>query len=266
LGPWFFADVAIKSDSCGTIWYIWVVHPVWVRPNAPQADPLAAETKELKALSDWIRLRRIDGLSWFNGDTFTPSQATKEQAAATSQIVKMARLSASNGFGFNLVVYVHGPPGVGKSSLGGFVAAEVGGTLCTVHTPTEAGDDLETMLVYVRPRRDKPLVLVLNEWDRTVEMAYRAGAQVRQNAQVYDKRSYTAYMDMLSRSANVITILTANREASVVDPDGTALRPGRVDLQVSMKDVDAVREIAGLRFAPRPSEASEAPETRSKED
>jgi len=65
----------------------------------------------------------------------------------------------------NVVSVIHGDPGSGKSMIPILLAKELNGYLCDSYNPTEPGDDIAIIYNTIMPTVEKPLILVLEEFD-----------------------------------------------------------------------------------------------------
>ena len=62
-------------------------------------------------------------------------------------------------------VFLHGPPGTGKSMIGVLLAETMGGVYCNTLKPWEPGDTLGSLHSQVEPSAEKPLIVCFDEFD-----------------------------------------------------------------------------------------------------
>lgn len=254
-GRWFAAYVTRDNRGNKTIW---LVMPKWcelttVEESAPQPRG--------HAVILWGRSGGAKyGMYYTKTRSVFSGEPTPEQADAVDRILGLAETSEQNGFSFNLVALLHGPPLSGKSRVAFFLARRTGGVVCAEHNPLDAGDDLQNLVQRANPTRDRPLIVVLNEWDVRCRSVFESPGKFRTAdviPRVWDKGSLNDYMDSLSNYNNVIFILTSNvSPEAFAEIDPSVVREGRVDATISMCAVDATRKRAALRFAPAAATAT----------
>lgn len=247
LGRWFLAWVSRSRTGYMQVWLI-----------MPRRVALTAEAIEDKRVGNsikaWFRFGNSkNGMFYFKHEVVRAGEPTAEQQLAMKSILEYARRSATNGFGFTVSVYIHGPPGCGKSQVGTFLARDLGASLCTKHNPFEAGDHMMNMILKVNPTRKNPLVIVSNEWDARARSVFTTPGKYRTKTdcpEVWDKGSYCEYMDDLCSQNNTIFIFTGNSHPDEIDKmDKAVLRDGRIDLKIAMHDVEQVTSKRERRFA-----------------
>lgn len=133
----------------------------------------------------------------------------------------------------NVVSVIHGDPGSGKSMIPILLAKELNGYLCDSYNPTEPGDDIAIIYNTIMPSVEKPLILVLEEFDIIIHRIHNNLIQSHKHIpiQVKDKTSWNTLLDRIDRGLypNMFFLLTSNSDPVIIDKlDASYLRKGRV--------------------------------------
>lgn len=141
----------------------------------------------------------------------------------------------------NNVSVIYGEPGCGKSMIPILLAKEMGGYLCDSFNPTDPGDDIGLIYSTIMPTEEKPLIIVLEEFDIIINKIHHNLIPTHKHIpiQVKDKTSWNSLFDRLDRGLypNVIILLTSNVNPEYVDKlDKSYLRQGRVNNRYNLKD------------------------------
>ena len=133
----------------------------------------------------------------------------------------------------NVVSVIHGDPGSGKSMIPILLAKELNGYLCDSYNPTEPGDDIAIIYNTIMPSVEKPLILVLEEFDIIIHRIHNNLIQSHKHIpiQVKDKTSWNTLLDRIDRGLypNMFFLLTSNSDPVIIDKlDSSYLRKGRV--------------------------------------
>jgi len=151
------------------------------------------------------------------------------------------------------VALIYGPPGSGKTRLGPYLAARLGGTLVDEWNPSLPGDGFQGMAISAKRSKKTPLVVLLDEVDGIL----RTIMPLPEDAKMEDRKYPEGLLaDISSRATwnkfferqhefgqNVIFLLTTNvspedlneRERRYMGKRiASCLRPGRVHMMFEM--------------------------------
>jgi hypothetical protein len=139
----------------------------------------------------------------------------------------------------NVVSVIHGDPGSGKSMIPILLAKELNGYLCDSYNPTEPGDDIAIIYNTIMPTVEKPLILVLEEFDIIIHRIHNNLIQAHKHIpiQVKDKTSWNTLLDRIDRGLypNMFLLLTSNSDPIIIDKlDSSYLRQGRVSSRYNL--------------------------------
>lgn len=106
--------------------------------------------------------------------------------------------------------------------------------LCDTFNPTDPGDDIGLIYSTIMPTEDRPLILVLEEFDILINKIHHNMIQPHKHIpiQIKDKTSWNTFFDRIDRGLypNMIFILTSNIDPEYIDRlDKSYLRNGRVN-------------------------------------
>jgi len=139
----------------------------------------------------------------------------------------------------NAVVFIHGPPGVGKSITAILVASRYQSMFSNTFDPTTPGDKLNYLYTTANPSKERPLIIVIEEVD---QMIHRIHNQLVHNPKflisVTDKNGWNTLLDNIDLGLYpfMILIMTSNHDKNMIDKlDGSYLRPGRLNLEFELK-------------------------------
>jgi hypothetical protein len=130
------------------------------------------------------------------------------------------------------VVYLHGPPGTGKSVMGLLLVKELGGIYCNTLKPWQPGDTIGELYSEVEPTEDKPLIIVFDEFD-TALSRFPIPEHHKIPISVPDKVGWNRMMDEIHWGLypHVVLLLTSNRTPQFIENlDPSYIRKGRIDI------------------------------------
>jgi hypothetical protein len=134
--------------------------------------------------------------------------------------------------------FVHGVTYAGKSTLGYLLAKQLNGIYCHSFNPSEPGDKLSNLMVDVE-RDGEPLIIVLEEADVVIKSIHNGSVKLNPDVptSVFNKASWSNFLDDMVFYNNVILILTSNMSKAEIDKmDESYLRKGRINEYYSMQN------------------------------
>ena len=137
------------------------------------------------------------------------------------------------------VVYLHGPPGTGKSMIGLFIAQQTDGTYCNTLKPWQPNDTIDSIYIEIEPTELTPLIIVFDEFDAAIMKIHNGSIVPHKNlpTAVENKTGWNHMLDEIQRGIypHLILLLTSNRAPEFFNSlDPSYLRSGRVDLSFEM--------------------------------
>jgi hypothetical protein len=242
VGRWYLASVSVDVTDYGDHFNIWMV------ATAASFDALTAETIDTTAVTttgsttDTGTDKRLTIYSrvgtyshvWFTKRTISLTNQTPR----TEQSVIIDAVCEHHTKRGHTVVYLHGPPGSGKSMVGIMLAQRLGGSYCNTLKPWQPGDTLANLYAEVDPTAEVPLVLVFDEFDGAL-MAIHNGIPAHKAIPiaVADKAGWNKFFDEIDRGMfpHLLVVLTSNRDPAFVRAlDPSYIRDGRVDLTFAL--------------------------------
>ena len=170
---------------------------------------------------------------WFKRRQFKSKiEPQEEQSIVLKQLIDAYYTKS------NLVAFLHGPPGTGKSMLGIMLASKLNGSYCNTLRPWQPGDSLGCIYSEVEPTSAKPLIIALDEID-TALAAIHSGipAHKQMPISVQNKTGWNHMLDEIGRGLypHMILLFTSNLGPVYVNGlDYSYMREGRVDLVIGL--------------------------------
>lgn len=174
--------------------------------------------------------------SYFNinyGKRDLPADKFNPREAQNNIIINIIDTYKQNDFNVN-VSYIYGEPNSGKSMIGILLAKKLNASIVRTFNPTEPTDNLENLYSEINPSQEKPLIIVLDEFDIILKKI-DAGIANHKNMtiQVKDKSSWNGFLDDISLGIypHIILLLTSNLNPSTINEtyDKSYIREGRVN-------------------------------------
>jgi len=237
-GRWYFASVSIERSEYGDHYDIWMIatatsFETLTRENArplPVAvdgtTPVATATKEMTVFNRVGEYRHV----WFKRRTIT----LPDVEPRPEQTVVLDAICARQERKAHTVVFLHGPPGSGKSMIGVMLARRLGAAYCNTLKPWQPGDTLADLYAEAEPSAEKPLILAFDEFDGAL-MDIHAGIPPHKSVpiSVPNKAGWNTFMDEIDRGMypHLVLVLTSNRDPAFIRAlDPSYIREGRVNL------------------------------------
>jgi hypothetical protein len=139
-----------------------------------------------------------------------------------------------------MVAFVYGITGAGKSTLGLFIAKQLGGIYCHTFNPSEPGDTFENLLRDTETMDEderKPIIIVIEEANEMIRAAHTNQVTLHKNVttQVKSKGTFNTFLDNMMFHTKVVLILTSNESKEQIDAlCPSYLRVGRIYEYYSM--------------------------------
>jgi len=246
VGRWYLMDISVENNDGDVTYCIWMIATVAshkrltadLREATEDEDEKGATKKTLAVFERagsyhnlWYRERKVGG-------GFEPrDEQTTILTAITELVEERDRGHAT--------VFLHGPPGTGKSMIGVLLAEALGGVYCNTLKPWEPGDTLSSLHSQVEPSAEKPLIVCFDEFDGPLMAIHGRSIERHKNipTAVADKEGWNRFLDEVSRGMfpHMILLLTSNRGPAFVRAlDPSYIREGRVDLILELPSSTAV--------------------------
>ena len=255
-GYWYLMDISVTNYDGDIRYELWMIATVAsfealtadtrdVRPKVPlvthDADAEAEaedEEAEAKPLALYERAGSYNNLYYRQRKVLGGFKPRDQQSAIVAQITALMKTKG------HAVVYLHGPPGSGKSMIGVLLAQALGGSYCNTHKPWQPGDPLGALHSEAEPSAERPLVIAFDEFDGPLLAIHSRTLALHKNipTAVGDKEGWNRMLDEIGRGLypHVVLLLTSNRDPDFIRSlDPSYIREGRIDLTLAVKVDDA---------------------------
>jgi len=256
-GYWYLMDISVTNYDGDIRYDLWMiattasyealvadtrdVRPKLVTDAAAAAadDEEAEEEEEVKPLALYERAGSYTNLYYRQRKVLGGFKPRDQQSAIVAQITALMRTKG------HVVVYLHGPPGSGKSMIGVLLAQALGGSYCNTHKPWQPGDTLGALHSEAEPSAERPLVIAFDEFDGPLMAIHNRTLAPHKNipTAVGDKEGWNRMLDEIGRGLypHVVLLLTSNRDPEFIRSlDPSYIREGRIDLTLAVKVDDVV--------------------------
>jgi len=240
VGRWYFASVSIERNDYADNYDVWII------ATAASFEFLTRETeivvvgttevveeKSVKAMTVFDRVGSYMHVWFKKRNIVLPEVIPRaDQEAVLDAICDHQKHIR------HTVVFLHGPPGSGKSMIGVMLARRLGGSYCNTLKPWQPGDTLADLYAEAEPSAEKPLVVAFDEFDGAL-MAIHRGIPPHKTVpiSVCDKASWNKLFDEIDRGMfpHLVVVLTSNRGPDFIQSlDPSYIREGRCNLRFSV--------------------------------
>lgn len=242
VGLWYVMSISIENSEGGDRYNIWLI-ATETSYAILMKDKEAVKLDGAK-LEDSIPVEKTALKVYDRAGSFYNNYFKKREIAMTSMkprpeqeaIIELIRkLHAKQE---HSVVFLHGPPGSGKSLVGILLANSYKGSYCNTLKPWQPGDTIASVYAEVEPTADAPLILAFDEFDGAL-LKIHTGIEPHKNLpiQVADKAGWNQMLDEIQRGMypHLILLMTSNRGPEFINAlDTSYIRKGRVDLIVEL--------------------------------
>ena len=147
---------------------------------------------------------------------------------------------------FNLhskgVFYIHGNSGLGKTYLSLIIAKKLNAYYCNTYNPIDPGDSLSYLHNFIEPTKEKPLVVILDEFDILIDKLHNNNIQQHKyySKEIFNKKSWNQFLDSFdyfNKYPNTILILCSNKNPDYINSlDKSYIRNGRINKIFNIKE------------------------------
>jgi len=236
LGFWYFMSITLNEEDYDTRYSIWLVATeASYKRLIEEKVVVTAESEAIPKTS----LRIYDRMGSFHNSYFKQRELelpTIEPRPVQDVIIQ--RIKEHQDKHQHTVVYLHGPPGTGKSLVGILLTNDYMGSYCNTLRPWQPGETLSQLYSEVEPTSDAPLVVVFDEFDSAL-LHIHEGIPLHKNlpTEISNKTGWNHMLDTIQRGMypHLILILTSNKTPDFIcSLDSSYIREGRVDITVEL--------------------------------
>ena len=257
VGRWYFASVDIQRSDYGDS----VTYNVWMIATSATHERLTCESAETcmsfaaaptSVSEEPVVLSKKSMTIYTRNGSFSNVYFRKRTVNMTSvnprpdQTEIMDTICDHQKKRGHTVVFLHGPPGTGKSMIGLLLAERLGASYCNTLKPWQPGDTLADLYAEADPSSEKPLVVAMDEFDGAL-VAIHAGIPPNKYIPITvgDKAGWNKFLDEIDRGMfpHLVLVLTSNRDPAFVRAlDPSYIREGRVDLILPVAAAEATNK------------------------
>jgi len=246
VGRWYIVSMNVhRSEFGGDSYDIWLIatektYEDLIRlPHENQMQFLSEDEKEMekKHTKPTMIYERIGS---FNNCFFQPRTVHLDKLRPLPhQIEILQQILQHQKKHRHTVVYLHGPPGAGKSVLSLLAARDLSGSYCNTLKPWQPGDNIGELHSEIEPSESNPLILVFDEFEGPL-LRIHSGIPPHNKIPISipDKTGWNRMLDEIQWGLfpHIILFLTSNKPPSFIQKlDESYIREGRVDLIFAME-------------------------------
>jgi hypothetical protein len=231
IGYWYYMKIMtrqVNEETRGSIWMI-ASEASFTHLTQDRRELVTISNKAPKILQifdrggnfshPWYQKRKIYG-SW-------TAQSTQHS------IIKCTQKLLTRKEHPHAVIYLHGPPGTGKSMIAILLTLEINGNYCNTLKPWQPGDTIANLWNEAEPTAEKPLVIVFDEFDIALLQIHHGITSDRVNPiAVQDKPGWNRMLDDfdIGMYPHTVLVLTSNKGPDFInDLDPSYIRKNRVN-------------------------------------
>jgi len=228
-----------KTDITRDIYVVTWCQPEWAnRKNYDEngiykvSEHLDNSTIETKTIEYYQQRNSWVGVGFESHHLSVPLVAKKWQLDMIETIRQLSDTRVKNYKTPGCVVYLCGPPGVGKTEFSKVLTCALGASLIPRFSPCKPGHWLPSLLKLTQPTKEKPLVVCMDEGDILLKKV-NSGEKIEQHKwfelAIKDKPSWNGFFDDCNNLySHVYFIMTGNTSISSLNNiDASLMRNGR---------------------------------------
>jgi len=228
LGRWYIGHITTDMESL-SCWILATKGSYEFLTREIRTKEIAEYKEKKKVVTIYERAGSYTNI-WYRKRTYEiETVPTAEQREVMSEIREEYRRTGYT------TVYVHGPPGTGKSMLGIFLAE--GGNYSNTVKPWQPGDTIGNIYSEVEPTKENPLIIVFEEIDGPLSEIL-TGILPHKNipTMARTKEGWNSMLDEIGRGMypHLILIMTSNKGPKSIQEE-SLLREGRISTVLEMK-------------------------------
>jgi hypothetical protein len=234
IGYWYILNISV-TDNNYNIWVIATETSYKSLVNVPESNTSMLLMSEFKK-TDITIYERTGSLAnpWYRKRTLK----INTMEPRPNQDVVMQQIKEHYARNAHTVVYLHGPPGTGKSVIGILLANMYKSSYCNTLKPWQPGDNISSLYSDIEPTAESPLILVFDEFDRPLQQIHSGiPSHPKLPIQMGNKTGWNQLLDEIHIGVypNLILLLTSNVSPDFIkEMDPSYIREGRVDLILPM--------------------------------
>jgi len=237
IGYWYIVNISIADNDYGDKYNVWMI-----ATELSYKTLLSGKTDVINngknmyvcdiQKTDITIHERVGTLTnpWFKKRTIK----INAMEARPKQDIIIQKIKEWQNVHKHTVVYLHGPPGTGKSVIGILLANIYKCAYCNTLKPWQPGDNFGGLYADADPTPESPLVIVFDEFDGPLKQIHEGiPPHPKLPIQIPNKTGWNQLLDEIhiGMYPNIILILTSNKSPEYIKSmDPSYIREGRVDL------------------------------------